>query len=68
MTRSDRERICCASCKRAARSWTGTSGLSSGRHSNRFVQKFRILEDPPLVERVAARSPRARARSRRRSW
>jgi len=28
--------------------------LSSGRHSNRFVQKFRILEDPPLVERVAA--------------
>ncbi|MEA2787554.1 MAG: orotate phosphoribosyltransferase [Candidatus Eremiobacteraeota bacterium] len=28
--------------------------LSSGRHSNRFVQKFRILEDPPLVERVAS--------------
>ena len=28
--------------------------LSSGRHSNRFVQKFRILEDPVLVERVAA--------------
>ena len=28
--------------------------LSSGRHSNRFVQKFRILEDPALVERVAA--------------
>jgi orotate phosphoribosyltransferase len=28
--------------------------LSSGRHSNRFVQKFRILEDPQLVERVAA--------------
>ena len=28
--------------------------LSSGRHSNRFVQKFRILEDPSLVERVAA--------------
>jgi len=27
--------------------------LSSGRHSNRFVQKFRILEDPWLVERVA---------------
>jgi orotate phosphoribosyltransferase len=27
--------------------------LSSGRHSNRFVQKFRILEDPVLVERVA---------------
>ncbi len=27
--------------------------LSSGRHSNAFVQKFRILEDPVLVERVA---------------
>ena len=27
--------------------------LSSGRHSNLFVQKFRILEDPALVERVA---------------
>jgi orotate phosphoribosyltransferase len=27
--------------------------LSSGRHSNVFVQKFRILEDPKLVERVA---------------
>ncbi|MDP9017083.1 MAG: orotate phosphoribosyltransferase, partial [Candidatus Eremiobacteraeota bacterium] len=27
--------------------------LSSGRHSNRFVQKFRILEDPKLVEIVA---------------
>jgi orotate phosphoribosyltransferase len=27
--------------------------LSSGRHSHRFVQKFRILEDPRLVERVA---------------
>ncbi len=38
--------------------------LSSGRHSNRFVQKFRILEDPPLVERVAgalAREARALA-------
>jgi orotate phosphoribosyltransferase len=28
--------------------------LSSGRHSNRFIQKFRILENPPLLE-VAAR-------------
>lgn len=28
--------------------------LSSGRHSNRFVQKFRILEDPKLVDAVAA--------------
>jgi len=27
--------------------------LSSGRHSDRFIQKFRILESPPLVERVA---------------
>jgi orotate phosphoribosyltransferase len=27
--------------------------LSSGRHSNRFVQKFRILEDPKLVEPLA---------------
>lgn len=27
--------------------------LSSGRHSNRFVQKFRMLEDPRMVERVA---------------
>lgn len=28
--------------------------LSSGRHSDRFVQKFRILEDPALVEPIAA--------------
>lgn len=36
--------------------------LSSGRHSNRFVQKFRILEDPVLVTRVAgALAERARA-------
>jgi orotate phosphoribosyltransferase len=27
--------------------------LSSGRHSDRFIQKFRILESPPLVEVVA---------------
>jgi len=27
--------------------------LSSGRHSDRFVQKFRILEDPMLLEPVA---------------
>jgi orotate phosphoribosyltransferase len=32
---------------------SGHFRLSSGRHSNCFVQKFRILEDPPLVERVA---------------
>ncbi|HZX68943.1 MAG TPA: orotate phosphoribosyltransferase [Candidatus Elarobacter sp.] len=33
---------------------SGHFRLSSGRHSSRFVQKFRILEDPPLVERVAS--------------
>jgi len=27
--------------------------LSSGRHSARFVQKFRILEDPQIVEPIA---------------
>jgi orotate phosphoribosyltransferase len=27
--------------------------LSSGRHSDRFVQKFRILEDPTIVEPIA---------------
>src|SRR5215469_1375308 len=27
--------------------------LSSGRHSDRFIQKFRILEDPAVVEPVA---------------
>lgn len=27
--------------------------LSSGRHSNRFIQKFRILEDPALLEPIA---------------
>jgi orotate phosphoribosyltransferase len=27
--------------------------LSSGRHSDRFVQKFRVLEDPKLVEPLA---------------
>lgn len=28
--------------------------LSSGRHSDRFVQKFRFLEDPAFLERVVA--------------
>ena len=28
--------------------------LSSGRHSDRFVQKFRILEDPQFVEPLAS--------------
>lgn len=27
--------------------------LSSGRHSNRFIQKFRVLEDPKILEPVA---------------
>ena len=27
--------------------------LSSGRHSDRFIQKFRVLEDPRLVEPIA---------------
>jgi orotate phosphoribosyltransferase len=27
--------------------------LSSGRHSDRFVQKFRVLEDPALLEPIA---------------
>jgi orotate phosphoribosyltransferase len=27
--------------------------LSSGRHSSRFIQKFRILEDPALLEPIA---------------
>ncbi|HTW86247.1 MAG TPA: orotate phosphoribosyltransferase [Candidatus Sulfotelmatobacter sp.] len=34
---------------------SGHFRLSSGRHSNLFVQKFRILEDPRLVELVARR-------------
>jgi orotate phosphoribosyltransferase len=28
--------------------------LSSGRHSNQFVQKFRLLEDPALLEGVVS--------------
>ena len=32
---------------------TGHFRLSSGRHSDRFVQKFRILEDPALLEPIA---------------
>ncbi len=32
---------------------SGHFRLSSGRHSDRFIQKFRILEDPKLVEPVA---------------
>ena len=35
--------------------------LSSGRHSDRFIQKFRVLEDPAIVERIAeALAERAR--------
>ena len=29
--------------------------LSSGRHSDTFIQKFRILEDPKIVEPIARR-------------
>lgn len=32
---------------------SGHFRLSSGRHSGRFVQKFRILEDPTAVEPIA---------------
>ncbi|TAM76657.1 orotate phosphoribosyltransferase [bacterium] len=32
---------------------SGHFRLSSGRHSGRFVQKFRILEDPSAVEPIA---------------
>ncbi len=36
--------------------------LSSGRHSDRFIQKFRILEDPAIVEEIATTfSERVRA-------
>lgn len=43
---------------------SGHFRLSSGRHSNLFVQKFRILEDPVLVERVATQiAQRAREAS-----
>lgn len=31
---------------------TGHFVLSSGRHSDRFIQKFRIFEDPPTAEAV----------------
>lgn len=33
---------------------SGHFKLSSGRHSGQFIQKFRILEYPQLVERIAA--------------
>lgn len=32
---------------------TGHFRLSSGRHSDHFIQKFRILEDPTMLEPVA---------------
>ncbi len=38
---------------------SGHFRLSSGRHSDRFIQKFRILESPPLVEAVAKEIARA---------
>lgn len=33
---------------------SGHFKLSSGRHSDRYVEKFRLLEDPKLVEAAAA--------------
>lgn len=33
---------------------SGHFRLSSGRHSDRYVEKFRLLEDPRLVEQAAA--------------
>ena len=33
---------------------SGHFRLSSGRHSDRFIQKFRVLEDPKLLEPLAA--------------
>jgi len=41
------------SCACAARCSTGIPALV-GRHSNRFVQKFRFLEDPAFLERIVA--------------
>ncbi len=42
----------------------GHFALSSGRHSDRFIQKFRILEDPALLE-TPARAIAERFRSSR---
>lgn len=33
---------------------SGHFRLSSGKHSDRFIQKFRIFEDPPTAEAVCA--------------
>ncbi len=38
--------------------------LSSGRHSDRYISKFRILEDPKIVEPLAAEIARAFADAR----
>jgi orotate phosphoribosyltransferase len=43
---------------------SGHFRLSSGRHSDRFIQKFRILEDPALVEPVARANASAFADAR----
>ncbi len=51
----EHERHVTRPAKRARAAWRFLEGhfrLSSGRHSDRFVQKFRILEDPALLERV----------------
>jgi orotate phosphoribosyltransferase len=43
-----------AALKRRGALLEGHFRLSSGRHSDRFVQKFRILEDPSLLDPVGA--------------
>jgi orotate phosphoribosyltransferase len=39
--------------------------LSSGRHSDRYVQKFRILEDPAMLESLRRRQRSSRRHSSR---
>ncbi|TAM91253.1 orotate phosphoribosyltransferase [bacterium] len=43
----------CEELERRGALLSGHFRLSSGRHSGRFVQKFRILEDPSAVEPIA---------------
>ncbi len=50
---SDRSSTCSRRWRNAERLLEGHFRLSSGRHSDRFVQKFRILEDPALLEPVS---------------
>lgn len=50
---SDAQHDVAAALKRRGALLEGHFRLSSGRHSDRFVQKFRILEDPSTLEPVA---------------